>query len=129
MAKYGSNSILITVGGTEMKPYVDTINEVSVEALLQESTAFGDTWAAHLYTGIRQMAPLTLEGYYDDTATTGPDAKFNTLGTTVAVVITYGGTKTSSFSAIVQKYTRKSVRKELTRYVVTLQPTGAVTEA
>lgn len=128
MANYGSDDLSITVGGTELKNYIDSINDFSVEALLQEGTAFGDSWVEHLYTGIKQGNALTLEGFYDDAAS-GPDAKFNTLGTTVAIVITWGSTKTSSFSAVVQTYVRKPVRKELTRFTVTLMPTGAVTEA
>lgn len=129
MAKYGSDDLSITAGGTEMKNYIDTINGFEIEALTQEGTAFGDAWVEHLYTGIQEAKPLTLEGFYDDTATTGPDAKFNTLGTSVAFVITWGGSKTSSFTAIIKNYVRSPVRKELTRFSVTLLPTAAVTEA
>lgn len=129
MAKYGSDDLGITFGGTELKNYIDTINDWSVEALLQEGHAFGDAWVEQLYTGIKRGQPLTVEGFYDDTGATGPDVILNVPGNTLAVVITWGGSKTSSFSAIVQAYTRQPVRGELTRFSCTLLPTGAVTEA
>jgi len=129
MAKYGSDDLGITIGGTEMKNYIDTINDFAIEALLQEGTAFGDSWVEQLYTGIKKGSDLTLEGFYDDAATTGPDAKFIPIGTTVAVVITWGGSKTTSFSAIIKTYGRKPSRGELHRYSVTLSPTAAITEA
>lgn len=129
MAKYGSDDLGITIGGTEMKNYIDTINGLDIEALIQESHAFGDSWVEHLYSGVKRGGPLTLSGFYDDTGTTGPDAKFNTVGTEVAVVITWGGSKTSTFTGLVTAYRRLPVRGESTRFEVTLNPTGAITEA
>ena len=129
MAKYGSSSFVVSVGGTNMSNYIDMCNGLDIEANLQESHAYGDSWIEQLYSGVRKHSPVTMSGFYDDTASTGPDVIFNTLGTTVAVILTYGGTKTSSFSAIVQKYKRTPARGESTRFEVTLVPSGAVTEA
>lgn len=134
MAKYGSNSLVIEVdnsAGTlvNLSNYIDTINDVNVEALLQESTAFGDSWVENLFTGIKKMDPVTIEGFYDDTATTGPDAILNSLGDTRTLKITWGGSKTTTVETIITKYPRKAVRGELTRFSCELTPTGAVTEA
>lgn len=129
MAKYGSPNLVVSIGGTDMSQHVDTINGFEVEAMIQESHTFGDSWVERLYSGVKNGLPFTMGGLYDDTGTTGPDAKFNTLGTTVAVILTWGGTKTSSFNALVTKYRRLPARGELTRYEVELTPTGAVTEA
>lgn len=129
MAKYGSDDLEITVAGTSIKNYVDTLNGVDIEAMLQESHAFGDSWVEQLFSGVKRASPLVVAGFYDDTATTGPDALLNAIGTTVAIVITWGGTKTSSFSAIIKMYKRMPNRGESTRYEATLEPTGAVTEA
>ncbi len=134
MAKYGSPNIKIEVanaGGTlvDLSAHIDTINGFEVEAKIQESTPFGSAWTTQLYSGVRQGNPVTIEGFYDDTATTGPDAILNALGSTRNVKITYGSTKTSSFAAIITKYDRKPVAGESTRFACTLTPTGAVTEA
>ena len=72
---------------------------------------------------------IELTGFYDDTATTGPDAVFNAPGETRTLKITWGGTKTSSVETIIAGYQRQAAVKESTKYTVTLKPTGAVTEA
>lgn len=134
MAKYGSDDVVIEVdnsGGTlvDLSQYIDTINEINISAMLQESHAFGDSWVENLYTGVKMIAPVTIEGFYDDTTTTGPNAVLNSLGDTRTFKITYGSTKTTSVEAVITSYVRRPVRGELTRFTCTLTPTGAVTEA
>lgn len=136
MAKYGSDDAKIEVdnsGGSlvDLSDYITEINEVNVEALLQESTPVGVAWVEQLWTGIKQMQPVTLSGFYDDTASTGPDAVLgpSALGSTRTFQVTYGGTKTTSVECIVTSYVRNIVSKELTRFSATLTPTGTVTEA
>lgn len=134
MAKYGSDDLSISVddsGGTpvDLTQYVQTINGLDIEALTEESHSFGDAWVEHLFTGIKRGNDLTIGGFYDDTASTGPDAVLIGIGTTRTVTITWGGAKTSSFEAIIINYRRNPVRNELTKYEAVLRPTGAVTEA
>lgn len=140
MAKYGSNSLKVEIDSTEggslsdVSQYVLDINGVEVEAVLTESHAFGDSWFEFLATGMRRMNPITLGGFYDDTSSTGPDAIFGAVQDSPAdgtrtLKITWGGSKTTSVETFIQKYTRRPVRGDLTRFEVTLQPTGAVTEA
>lgn len=117
-----------------MTQYITEINDVSVEGLLEESHSFGDTWFESLPVGLRRMDPVTLSGFYDDTATTGPDAIFNAPAATTTVAtrtltLTWGGTKTTSVECYIRKYTRTPTRNGLTRFSVELQPTGAVIEA
>lgn len=136
MAKYGSPDIKIEVdnaGGTlqNMTAYIDEVNEVNVEALLQESHTFGDSWVENLYTGVKRGNAITFSGFYDDTATTGPDAIFNDLGDTREVKITYDGStgaKYTLFEAIITNYVRSPSRGENTRYSVTFTPTGEIAE-
>ena len=128
MAKYGSDDFGITVDANEMKNFIDTLSGIDIEALLQEGHAFGDAWVEQLASGISQGTPLEVAGFYDDVAL-GPDAIFNAIGTTVAVIITWGGSKTTTFSAVIQTFRRLPTRGETTRYSCTLLPTGAITEA
>jgi hypothetical protein len=138
MAKYGSNSLSISLdnsGGTPvaMTAYVTAINAVTVEALLEESHSFGDSWFESLATGIRRMSPVEISGIYDDGAA-GPDAIFNSVASapstsTRTLLITWGGSKTTSVETVITSFTRGATRNELTSYSVTLTPTGTVTEA
>jgi hypothetical protein len=113
-----------------MSNYVTDITDVPVEAITEESTAFGDAWVENLAVGVKQMADIELTGFYDDTATTGPDVIFNAPGNTISrtLKLTWGSTKTTSVETIIAKYTRIAKVKTLTKYKVTLRPTGAVTE-
>lgn len=134
MAKYGSDQLTIEFdnsGGTlvDMTAHVTEINGFSTQAVLEESTPFGASWEESLYSGVKLADDVELTGFYDDTATTGPDAIFNALGSTRTLKLTWGGAKTSQVEAIIAQYDRNPAVKESTKYTVTLKPTGAVTEA
>ena len=140
MAKYGSNSLIVAVDNSSGTPvtmtnYITSIGNVTVEALLQETTAFGDSFVEQLSTGMRRAEPIVLGGLYDDTSG-GPDSVFNDVASgpadtasTRTITITWGGSKTTACEAIIPNYTRTATRGELTAYEVTLTPTGTVTEA
>ena len=134
MAKYGSDDLKVEVdnsGGTlvDVTAHVTEINGYSVQAVLEESTPFGVAWEESIFSGVKLVDDVELTGFYDDTATTGPDAIFNDLGATRTLKLTWGGSKTSSVEAIIAQYDRNPAVKESTKYTVTLKPTGAVTEA
>ena len=114
----------------DMSTYITTVNGMEREALLQELTAAGDDDERWGIVGVNKVAPITLSGFFDDTASTGPDVIFNAIGnaTTRTIKFTWGGTKTSSVETIIRKYMRKPTRGELTGFEVELQPTGIVTE-
>lgn len=139
MPKYGANSIVIKIDSTEggtladISQYITSINGVEVEAILKESHSFGKAWFEHLATGMRKMNPVVLGGFYDDTATTGPNAIFVNVQDSPADVsrtleITWGGTKTTTVEVWIQKYSRQATRNELTQFEAILIPTAAVTE-
>ena len=80
------------------------------------------------------MADVVLGGFYDDTATTGPDVVLGVLSVGPAAVtrtlkVTYGASKSTSVECSIVKMSKKLVRNGLTRFEVTLRPTGAVTGA
>jgi len=135
MTTYGSDDLTIEIdnsSGTlvDMTSHITEINEVETEAALEESTPFGAAWATSLFSGVKLMAEIELTGFYDDTASTGPDVVIGGgLGDTRTVAVTWGGTKKTTVEAIITKYARIAKVKESTKYKATLTPTGAVTEA
>lgn len=139
MAKYGSNSVVIKLDSTDggslvdISQYVLGINGVSIEKLVEESHTFGDAWFEALQTGLSKMDDVELDLFYDDTASTGPDAILNigtiTHAATRTLEITYGSTKKSTVETWITKYQRLPKRGELTKAKATLKPTGSVTEA
>lgn len=136
MSNYSSKDIIVQIkdnGGTlrTITAGLRAIGNVSIEAILQESTPFGASWATFLSTGIKKMAAITLGGFYDDAATTGLDVMFSTYqgNTRTGCVLTYGGGKTTTVDMIIQKYDRMPKVGAETEVQITLQPTGAVVEA
>ena len=134
MTKYGSGSAAwLLVGGYDLT--AETLNlRDRVSAVLEDEThALGDSWFESLATGLRRMQDVELSGFYDNTATTGPDAIFNAVfnspaDTTRTLKFTWGGTKTTEVETLIMFYERRAAVATLHRYTVGLRPTGAVTE-
>jgi hypothetical protein len=134
VATYNSSNIVVAVdnsGGTPvtMTTYVREISVADVNIILQESHSFGDSWVEFISTGIKKLEKVTLKGFYDDTASSGPNAIFIAIGDTRTLTITWGSTKTTSCEAIIESYRRIPALNSNTMYEVVLQPTGTVTEA
>lgn len=111
-----------------MSAHILSVSGFVVEALLEDGTVFGATWVEQAATGNKQSPDITMTGFYDDTASTGPNAVFNDVGATRTWKATWGGTNTSSVETIIKSYARNPVTKTLTKYTVVVTPTGAVTE-
>lgn len=135
MANYGSAALKIELtdsGATsrDISNLVRTINGIDVEAVIEQSHAFGDAWEESVYTGFAKSAAVTLGGLYDDVAN-GPDALWS-RGATRVLKFTWnnltGAGKTTSVSVIMQKYTRSPVVEKAHAFTMILQPTGAVSE-
>lgn len=140
MAKYGPSSVVVEYDNAagslvDISQHVLTINDIDVENLMEEVHSFGDSWEESLPIGVGRMAPITLGGIYDDTASTGPDALFadripeGPATNTRTLEITFGSTKSVSVETHLVMYKRQLARDGLTKFEVTLQPTGDVTEA
>lgn len=134
MAKYGANSFSMSFAASNITAHVQSINSVEVESILEDSKPINGVWAESLASGAQQMSDVEIEGLYDDAAG-GPDAVLRAARPTGpasspgATVLTWGGSKTTSFNAFVQKFARTVTKNQITRYKVTLKPTGTVTEA
>jgi hypothetical protein len=137
MANYGSPSVKIefdNAGGTlvDMSAYCVKDFSINRKANTIDSTPYGEVWAQHIASGMKSMEPITLPVVYDDTATTGPEVIFYNAGAALASTrtfkITYGGTKTTSVECIITGFEVQLSVGQFHAAVVSLQPTGEVTE-
>jgi len=141
MAKYSSPSIDFQIDSADggsltsagvFVDYITKIGDVNITRPLIESTPFGASTAEYLLSVFKKYEPFTIEGYYDDTATTGPDAVLNigkyTHSQTRSIKLTIGGTKTIEGEVWITEYKRTFTVGEYHGYTATLQPSGAMTE-
>jgi hypothetical protein len=131
MSNYASKDLKIELADAsdvlvDISAAVRQINGFEVEAMTQESHGFGKSWVENLFNGMSKASPVQIDGFYDDAANT-PSTLW-VRGATRRFKLTYGGTKTSLVSVIMQKFNRNPVNGSLTNFSMTLLPTGAVTE-
>jgi hypothetical protein len=125
---YGSKDVTINYASTDITPYVDPQTTIEREAILKSTTPFGVVWPTWADTGSKRLAPLTFGGVERFETSTGCRVKFPE-GTSGSLVVTYGGTKTTTVTCIVQKFKTVLATETLHVFEITLQPTGTVTEA
>ena len=138
MAKYGPSSVAVTLddsGGTarNLSQYITSLGGIKINAGMVDSTGFGDSWKESLSTGVRSMDDISIEAWYDDTSNTtdavrgdvanGPADQQKTL------VVTYGGSKTTTVEGWIVDYERVLDRDSLHVVRATFRPSGAATEA
>ena len=115
----------------DISQYIDEFSGLESMADLVESHTLGDSWLEQAYTGFRRMSPITIAGFYDDVAASGPNALLGNatdLGAERVIKLNFGTTNAyPKTDVIIRRYSRKPARGALTRYEAELMPTGALT--
>lgn len=136
--KYGSQSITISYddspGGSlrVVTGHILTMSGVKITSAMQASHAFGDSWEESTPTGMKKMDPVTMQGLWDTTPTTGPHAVFvepddGPQDDTRSLVIVFGDSKTMSVETRLVSYEVLGKNGNLTEFVAVVQPSGAAT--
>lgn len=140
LGKHGSVEWTISCddaqGGTlrAITPYVTSIGGLKITSITQIITAFADTWEKSSPTGVKKVDPVTIHGFFDDTATVGPHVVFLTPDTTIYdgttatsrtfTVVVSNSSKTFSGEVLLMSYAVLGKQGNLTEYEAVLQPTG-----
>jgi len=138
MAKYGSGTVTIYLegapGGTSyaIQDYILEMGGAKITSITEPTTAFGDSWEEHLPVGMSKAEPISLTGFFDDTATSGPHAIFKdvddgTTDDTRALVVGFGNTRYFHCDTRLTSYEVVGSVGKLTRFNAELLPTGTVT--
>lgn len=134
--KYGSASISITLedapGGTArtISSWVLEMGGVKITSAMEKSDGFGELWDKHTPAGKKSIAPITLSGHWDTTATTGPHAVLKDVDDDPQddgreLVAVFGDSKTFTADVRLQSYEVLGENGKLTRFSAELLPTGA----
>lgn len=115
-----------------MTDYLLTIGGAEIENILEPSHAFGDSWGEMLATGFAQVPEITVTGYFDDTASTGPHTVFQVKSAdrspqanTRTVAIGFGNSTSFGGEAIMKSYRVTGNNGKLTTFEAVIQPTGS----
>ena len=115
----------------DLAQFITEFSGLEILAETEETHTMGDSWAEESFTGLRRVSPITIGGFYDDVAASGPHALLgNTtdIGAERVIKVNFGTTNAyPKTDVIVKRYSRKPVRGELTKWEAELLPTGAVT--
>lgn len=138
--KHGSAEVTIgyddAPGGSlrQIENFVTSLSGIKVESETQLTHAFGDAWEESTPTGVRKVPPITIGGFFDDTATTGPhtvlrvvDGDVDPNGTTRTLTVVFGNSKTFTVETRLTSYEVLGKNGKLTEFVAVIQPTGAGT--
>lgn len=144
MANYGMADLTIktsrssatvassATGMLPMQQYIRKINGITLEAVVVDSHAFGDSFKESLYAGIKGMKDISFGGYYDDVAASGPHLLYGQttdVGAERYHEIDFGSSDVVNFRAIILEYTRHPVVEDLTEFEVVMRPTGPIATA
>ncbi len=132
--KHGSSEITITYddapGGTgrAITNFVLTMGAAKITQNMATGVAFGQAWEHFNPTGVGKMDAMTLTGFWDDTAATGPHVVFLTpddgpQDDTRTLVIVFGNSKTLTVETRLVSYAVLGKAGQLTEFEAVIQPT------
>lgn len=138
MAKFGSSSVSVKVddapGGTlrDITAHVTTIGGIKKEQITEETSPFGTTNESHTPVGKHRVPDIPVEGFFDDTATTGPhvvlsDPDDSPGDATRSFEFRPGGGKVFSMECRLVDYEVLGQNGNLTKYRATIRQAGAGT--
>lgn len=128
VTKFQVTTVSATAAYHDLGPYITEFNGLEILAETEETHGMGAGWVAHGPTGLKRVSPITISGFYDDVAASGPHAIFGQttdIGAERNIKINFGTTDAyPKVDVIVKRYSRRPVRGELTKFEVELLPTG-----
>lgn len=134
--KYGPADVTVTLedapGGTARSIENFILNGISAKTIgrLMQSNALGDAWEEHIPTGVKAAEPITLEGLWDTTASTGSHAVLSDVDDGPEddgreLVVVFGDSKTWTVDVRLTEYEVIADTGNAQKFRALLQPTGA----
>lgn len=110
--------------------YMLEMSGAKLTSIMQESTAFGDTFKKMLPTGVVEAAKISISGFWDTTATSGPHAVFSApddgpQDSTRTLTIVFGDSKTWTCEGYLESYEVIGKPSSLTRFEAVYIPNTA----
>lgn len=140
MATVFGNLAVLKVADTgatlrDLSQYISTIDGLPGDGEVEDLTTMGAPGLGHIFGRALNTAKVSIQGFWDPTATSGPDVVLSglrTFSTPVAVQFGPQGSTTGnvrySANVLVTKYTVNSQATKYTSFACDMQVSGAVTK-
>ena len=134
--RHGSAEVTFSIDDPTNNPramaaYLDVIGEQKIASTMDAVLMFGAAWEGACPTGVRKYEPFDVEGFFDDTATSGPHVVFqpdyDPQGAPRDIVVVFGNSKTLTGTCFVTGYSVGPKAGKLTRFKASIQPTSTAT--
>jgi len=128
-AQHGKSTV-ITVGGDDISAYT-TNSQLTRGADSHDITGYGKN--DHVWSGGLGTGEFTAEGWYDNTAVTGPHAVLAPLrGTVVEIIRKPEGTGTGkpleTFDALIEEYAESSPVADIVKWTLKSKVSDAIAD-
>ena len=133
MAYRGPAEVSVTIAGQNLSGNIVSIGGIKRMANMVESHGFSDDWVERVATGVRTLEPIEIEALYDD-ATDDTRDTLRSLPTspndaTVALVIDYGNSETTTVNGWITEYEPILDRANIHMIRAMFTPTAGPTDA
>lgn len=120
MTKFQITSTSTTGAYHDIGPYITEMSGLELEGLTEEIHGMGAVWTENAFVGVKQISPITISGFYDNAAASGPVALLgNTsdIGAERNIKLNMGTTNAyPKLDVIIRKFSRRPIRSELTKF-------------
>lgn len=129
VSKFQITTSSATAAFHDIGPYITEFSGIEVVGETEETHGMGDSFAENSFTGLKRTSPITISGFYDDVAASGPHAilgQTTDIGAERCIKLNLGTTDAyPKTDVIIKRYTRHPVRGELTKFECELLPTAS----
>ncbi len=138
LGKHSSSEVTFTLtdaqGGTNriLTGFLLTMGPAKISSILQKSTAYGDTWEKLLPSGLQKVDPITITGFWDDSATPSPhtvlispDILPNSAARSLVITFSTGTIRTFTTTCWLESYAVIGKTALLTEFAAVLVCTGS----
>ncbi len=110
----------------DIGPYITEMSGLEIEGLTEETHGMGAAWVANAFVGVKKLSPITISGFYDDVAASGPVAILGNatdIGAERNIKLNLGTTNAyPKLDVIITKFSRRPIRSKLTKFEAEFLP-------
>lgn len=123
--KHNSTELVTTFATKDMTAHITKFAGIELEGMFEDATTLGDTLKKSIFGGVTEIKDPEVEGWWDDTPTSGPQAVFGTIGASGPLAVVWGNAKSTTIATMaIKAYARTPEVGKPTAFKATLTNVG-----